>query len=193
MYKAEKFIWAHPQTGFKEWIANDYLKEKYRSLGFQPVEAGNIPGFYFDINTGKNGPAVAILAELDSIILPEHPECDPQTKAVHACGHNCQSAALLGVAAAWAAGDTIQTARSNIRNMQYSLLPLFRRRSPAYSWIMEENVQRKLWKITSRSFRRSQNIAPQWIKCARAKDRSSMTKTALTASYRDDVQPKDLR
>ena len=99
MYDAEKFIWSHPQTGFKEWIAHDYLREKYTALGFKPVDAGNIPGFFFDIDTGKEGPTVAVLAEMDSIILPEHPESDPETGAVHACGHNCQSAALLGVAA----------------------------------------------------------------------------------------------
>ena len=99
MYDAEKFIWSHPQTGFKEWIAHDFLREKYTALGFKPVDAGNIPGFFFDIDTGKEGPTVAVLAEMDSIILPEHPESDPETGAVHACGHNCQSAALLGVAA----------------------------------------------------------------------------------------------
>ena len=99
MYEAERYIWSHPQTGFGEWIANDYLKEKYSALGFHLHEAGDIPGFFFDIDTGKAGPTVAILAEMDGILLPEHPDCDPETGAVHACGHNCQSAALLGVAA----------------------------------------------------------------------------------------------
>ena len=99
MFDAERYIWAHPQTGFKEWIAHDYLKKKYSDLGFVPIEAGNIPGFFFDIDTGKDGPTTAILAELDSIILPTHPASDPETGAAHACGHNCQSAALLGVAA----------------------------------------------------------------------------------------------
>ena len=99
MYEAERYLWTHPQTGFKEWLANDYLREKYSALGFNPVDAGNIPGFFFDIDTGKEGPVLAVLAEMDSLILSDHPECDKATGAVHACGHNCQSAALLGVAA----------------------------------------------------------------------------------------------
>jgi hypothetical protein len=45
---------------------------------------------------------VLVLGELDSVICPEHPESDPDTGAVHACGHNAQSAALLGIAAALA-------------------------------------------------------------------------------------------
>lgn len=98
MFDAERYLWAHPQTGFQEWQAHDYLKEKFAGLGFEVTEAGDIPGFYFDIDTGREGPVVAILGELDALILPEHPECDPQTGAVHACGHHCQSAALLGIA-----------------------------------------------------------------------------------------------
>ena len=31
---------------------------------------------------------------------PDHPDADPQTGAVHCCGHAAQSAALLGIAAA---------------------------------------------------------------------------------------------
>lgn len=27
MFEAERYIWAHPQTGFKEWEAHNYLKE----------------------------------------------------------------------------------------------------------------------------------------------------------------------
>ena len=41
-----------------------------------------------------------ILGELDSIICPAHPEADPVTGAVHSCGHNAQTAALVGIAAA---------------------------------------------------------------------------------------------
>ena len=30
---AERWIWAHPQTGYTEWQAHDYLVEKYEALG----------------------------------------------------------------------------------------------------------------------------------------------------------------
>ena len=98
MFKAAEWIWAHPQLGFKEWEASDYLKGKFSEMGFRLVEAGNIPGFYFDIDTGREGPTFAILGELDAITVPSHPACDKETGAVHACGHHCQAASLIGVA-----------------------------------------------------------------------------------------------
>lgn len=97
---AERYIWQHPETGYKEWKTDAYLKELYRKLGYELTEAGDIPGFCVDIDTGRVGPTVLVLGELDSVICPEHPECDPETGAVHACGHNAQSAALYGIAAA---------------------------------------------------------------------------------------------
>ncbi len=50
---AERWIWAHPQTGYTEWQAHDYLVEKYEALGYTLVKAGNIPGFYTDVETGN--------------------------------------------------------------------------------------------------------------------------------------------
>lgn len=94
------FMWKNPETGYREWKANAYLKEAYEKLGYQPVMAGDIPGFYMDLDTGRPGPKILILGELDSLICLEHPDADPETGAVHACGHCAQSAALLGLAAA---------------------------------------------------------------------------------------------
>jgi amidohydrolase len=39
---------------------------------------------------------MALLGELDSLIVAGHPMADPETGAAHACGHNGQIAALLG-------------------------------------------------------------------------------------------------
>ena len=94
------FMWENPETGYREWKANAYLKEAYEKLGYQLVMAGDIPGFYTDLDTGRPGPKILILGELDSLICLEHPDADPETGAVHACGHCAQSAALLGLAAA---------------------------------------------------------------------------------------------
>ena len=98
--ETERYIWNNPETGFKEWKTHAHLKEKYEALGYTVHEAGNIPGFYVDIDTGREGPCVLILGEMDSVICPEHPESDKETGAVHACGHNTHSASLYGIAAA---------------------------------------------------------------------------------------------
>lgn len=95
---AERWLWAHPQTGFTEWEANGYLTEKFEALGYKLTQAGNIPGFYTDIDTGKQGPTLAIMGELDALDIANHPES--VNGMTHCCGHHGQGAALLGVAAA---------------------------------------------------------------------------------------------
>lgn len=96
--EAERWLWAHPQTGFTEWQANEYLTEKFESLGYVLTQAGNIPGFYTDIDTGRPGPTLCIMAELDALDIANHPES--VNGMTHCCGHHAQGAALLGVAAA---------------------------------------------------------------------------------------------
>ena len=97
---AEEFIWKHPETGYREKITSQYMENAFEQLGYTLVRAENITGFYTQIDTGREGPTVLILGELDSIICPSHPDADPVTGAVHSCGHHAQCAALLGIAAA---------------------------------------------------------------------------------------------
>ena len=98
--EAERYIWKNPETGYKEFKTSAYMEEKFRALGYDIVKADGITGFYTTLDTGREGPELLILAELDSIICPAHKESDPVTGAVHSCGHNAQCAALLGIAAA---------------------------------------------------------------------------------------------
>lgn len=98
--KTFEYVWSNPETGFREWKTHRFLKEQFESLGYTVTEAGNIPGFIAEIDTGKEGPTIGIFGEMDGLIIPEHPAADKETGAVHACGHVAQVAALVGVAAA---------------------------------------------------------------------------------------------
>ncbi len=98
--EAERYIWKNPETGYKEVKTSAYMEKKFRELGYELTLADGITGFYTVVDTGREGPEVLVLAELDSIICPAHPDADKQTGAVHACGHNAQCAAMLGIAAA---------------------------------------------------------------------------------------------
>ena len=53
-----------------------------------------------EITGGTSGPTLAILGELDSLIVSEHPHADSDTGAAHACGHHCQIGMLYGAALA---------------------------------------------------------------------------------------------
>lgn len=95
---AERYIWQHPETGFREWNTAAYLETEFETAGYSLRRAGDIPGFYADIDTGRPGPMVLILAELDALRAPNHPQA--VNGCAHACGHHAQCAALLGVALA---------------------------------------------------------------------------------------------
>ena len=109
------YIWENPETGYREWKTSAYMEKQFRELGYEPVMAGNIPGFYADLDTGRPGPKVAILGELDSLIVRNHPDADPETAAVHACGHNAQCATLVGVAAAFKEPEALDGMCGSIR------------------------------------------------------------------------------
>ena len=93
------YIWKNPETGYRERKTSAHMLERFRGIGYKPVEMKNIPGFYADLETGRSGPTLAILGELDSVICRGHPDADGETGAVHACGHHTQSAYLFGAAA----------------------------------------------------------------------------------------------
>ncbi|MCK9479114.1 MAG: amidohydrolase [Firmicutes bacterium] len=97
--EAEQYIWKNPETGYKEWKTSKYMENIFEKLGYSLTRAGDIPGFYTDIDTNRPGPKILILGELDSLICGDHPDADPATGAVHCCGHNAQCAALVGIAA----------------------------------------------------------------------------------------------
>ena len=88
----------HPETAFREYRTSAMVNAFFRSLHL-PVRAGlGGTGCRADLRGTFPGPTVALLGELDAIILPEHPCADATTGAAHACGHHAQVAALLGSA-----------------------------------------------------------------------------------------------
>ena len=100
MAAAADYIWKNPETGYKEYKTTAYMAEIFKKLGYELTMAEGITGFTAEIDTGKEGPTLLILGELDSVICFNHPECNKETGAVHSCGHNVQCATLIGLAAA---------------------------------------------------------------------------------------------
>ncbi len=96
---ALNYIFSNPETGYREVKTSKYLEDAFEKLGYELNRAGDIPGFYTIIDTGKPGPEILVLGEMDSLILPTHPSADKATGAAHVCGHAAQPAALVAIAA----------------------------------------------------------------------------------------------
>ena len=92
-------IYAHPETGYRETRTTETLATALAGLGL-PIERNiAVTGVRAFANGEKEGPKIAVIGELDSVVCPEHPDCDPATGAMHACGHNFQTSVMYGVAA----------------------------------------------------------------------------------------------
>src|SRR5438034_9542908 len=89
-------IFAQPELGFKEHRTASLVHEWFDRLGLSHRDGIALTGTRADLVCGASGPTVAILGGLDSLLCWEHPDRDPRTGAVHACGHNAQIAMMLG-------------------------------------------------------------------------------------------------
>ena len=96
MVNLAKAILDNPEPGFREAKTSDLVARKFAELGI-PFRAGlALTGVRADLIGGTAGPSLAILGELDSLIVNDHPFADPSTGAAHACGHHCQIAMMFG-------------------------------------------------------------------------------------------------
>ncbi len=91
-------IFRDPELGFKEFRTAAIAKDVMTSLDLRPRDGLAVTGVKSLVETGNPGPTVAVLGELDSVLVADHPSCNPETGAAHCCGHNAQIATMLGTA-----------------------------------------------------------------------------------------------
>jgi amidohydrolase len=89
-------IMRHPEPGYREVRTAEFVAGWFRRMGLDCREGLAITGVKARLRGRSRGPTVAVLGELDSLIVAEHPFADPSTHAAHACGHNAQVASMIG-------------------------------------------------------------------------------------------------
>ena len=112
-----KTILSNPEPGFREGKTAKLVAEQFGSLVLQPRSGLAITGVRADASGSTPGPTMAVLGELDSLIVGEHPHADPNTNAAHACGHHCQIAMMLGAASALTSSDILESLAGRIAFM----------------------------------------------------------------------------
>ena len=92
-----KDIMENPETGFNETRTAGVVAKKLGEIGILEKEGLALTGVKGMLRGGAGpGPRVAIIGELDSLLVFEHPNANPETGAAHACGHNAQIGMMLG-------------------------------------------------------------------------------------------------
>ena len=87
----------NPEPGFSESKTAQLVADQFDALGINYRTGLALTGVKGQIaGGGGSGPSVALIGELDSLIVNEHPHADAETGAAHACGHHCQIGMMLG-------------------------------------------------------------------------------------------------
>ena len=92
-----KDILEMPEPGYREFKTSKYTEKQFNKYGFSNVEKVSMTGLKVVLDTGKPGPTVCVMGELDSLVVLGHPHADEETNAAHACGHHTQIAQMIAV------------------------------------------------------------------------------------------------
>ena len=93
-------VYSEPELGYKEVKTSAKFQKFLDDLGYDYKTGLAITGVRSDVKGRSSDFKVAVMGELDAILVRSHKDANPDTGAVHACGHAAQLASLAGVAAA---------------------------------------------------------------------------------------------
>ncbi|UOQ43500.1 amidohydrolase [Halobacillus salinarum] len=103
MVKTRRYLHQHPEVSFQETETAEFIANTYDKLGipYESKVGGN--GVVATLKGGRPGKTVALRADFDALPIQEENEVSYKSKrdgAMHACGHDGHTAALLGLAEA---------------------------------------------------------------------------------------------
>lgn len=89
-------IMRHPETGFREHGTARRVIKQFADMGLEYRSGLAHTGVKARMRGHSSRRTVAVLGELDSLLISDHPHADSDTGAAHACGHNAMVASMLG-------------------------------------------------------------------------------------------------
>ena len=93
-----KNLYNMPETGFREHETSAYVKQILEECGLEVKDKIAITGLKAKASGRKHDVNVALMGELDALIMPSHPHCHPERGTFHGCGHHAQLTTILGAA-----------------------------------------------------------------------------------------------
>ena len=114
LIETAKTILENPEPGCQEVKTSRLVSEKLSELGVSHQSGIALTGLKGLIEGGRPGPTVAVIGELDSLRVLDHPHADPETGAAHACGHHCQTPMMLGAAVGLLAPEVLGSLAGNV-------------------------------------------------------------------------------
>ena len=82
--RISKTILERPEPGFREVKTSNVVTSKLKELGVPFQDGIALTGVKGELKGGSQGPSIALMGELDSLIVSSHPHADATTGAAHA-------------------------------------------------------------------------------------------------------------
>lgn len=101
MVATRRDLHMHPETAFEEVRTSGVVAERLRALGLAPRTGVGRTGVLATVKGGQRGKTVLLRADMDALpILEENavPYRSTVDGRMHACGHDCHTSILLGIA-----------------------------------------------------------------------------------------------
>ncbi len=101
MTETRRDLHAHPELAFEEVRTAGVVAERLRALGLDVRTGVGKTGVLATVKGARPGPTVLLRADMDALPIQEEntvPYRSQTAGKMHACGHDCHTSALLGVA-----------------------------------------------------------------------------------------------
>ena len=101
LIETRRDLHSHPELAFEETRTAAIVAERLRSLGLEPRTGVGRTGVIATVEGGRPGRTVLLRADMDALPIQEENEAPYRSQSsgkMHACGHDCHTAILLGVA-----------------------------------------------------------------------------------------------
>jgi amidohydrolase len=99
--QCRRHLHQHPELGTKEVETTRFIREELEKMGIPVQTFEDITGCIGTIEGGQPGKTVMLRADIDALPIQENPGkdyCSQNPGVMHACGHDCHTAMLLGAA-----------------------------------------------------------------------------------------------
>jgi len=101
MVATRRDLHAHPELAFEEHRTSGLVAEKLKALGLEPRTGVGRTGVLVTLEGARGGRTVLLRADMDALPIQEENGVPYRSQAagkMHACGHDCHTSILLGVA-----------------------------------------------------------------------------------------------
>jgi amidohydrolase len=101
MVATRRDLHQHPELAFEEVRTSGIVAERLRSLGLSPRTGLAKTGVLASVAGGTRGKSVLLRADMDALPIEEENDTPYRSRTsgkMHACGHDCHTSILLGIA-----------------------------------------------------------------------------------------------